>query len=320
VPLLPVGLTVLLIGAVLTIGGIVLGTASRLLPPAVAVGAVLAALVLSGLSISSNSPCDTETKYHCVSLEADEARKASYNLILDDGRHSYVDLRDPTYLEYAYTRWIADGIDTTNPSKEPLDALFVGGAGFTLPRWLLATRPGSHAQVLEVDGELVDFAKERLGLRTSPALQVAVGDARVSILDVASDSVDVVVGDAFSATSVPWHLTTTEWTEEVRRVLRPNGLYAMNVIDHLPLDLASAEAATLLDVFSNVRLISNEGPSGELFGGNLVFLASDRSLLRTGSNAKGGIVYDETAIGSLADGAEVLRDDFAPADQLLTTR
>jgi spermidine synthase len=320
VPLLPVGLTVLLIGAVLTVGGVVLGTTMRLLPPAAAAGAALAALVLSGLSASSDSPCDTETRYHCVSLEADPAREASYNLVLDDGHHSYVDLRDPTYLEYAYTRWIADAIDTTNPSKEPLDALFVGGAGFTLPRWLLATRPGSHAQVLEVDGELVDFAKQRLGLRTSPALQVDVGDARIGILDVASDSVDVVVGDAFSATSVPWHLTTAEWIEEVRRVLKPDGLYAMNVIDHPPLDLASAETATLLDAFSNVRLISYPGPTGELLGGNLVFLASDRSLLRTGSDAKGGITYDETAAAQLADGAEVLRDDFAPADQLLTAR
>jgi MFS family permease len=320
VPLLPVGLTVLLIGAVLTVGGISLGLAARLLPPTAAAAAAFAALALGSLSASSSSPCDTETRYHCLSLEADQARPASYNLVLDDGRHSYVDLRDPTYLEYAYTRWIADAIRTTYPGKKPLDALFVGGGGFTLPRWLLATRPGSQTKVLEVDGELVDFVEERLGLRTSPALAIAVGDARVNILDVEGDSVDVVVGDAFSATSVPWHLTTREWTEEVRRVLKPGGLYAMNVIDHLPLDLASAEAATLRDVFSNVRLISNQGPDGELFGGNLVFLASDKSLLRTGSNAKGGITYDESAAAQLGSEADVLRDDFAPADQLLTAR
>jgi len=321
VPLLPVGLTVLLIGAVLTVGGIGLGLASRLLPAAAVVGVAFAALALSGLSVTSDSPCDTETRYHCVSVVADQARPASYNLMLDDGLHSYVDLRDPTYLEYAYTRWIADSIDATNPPKKPLDAFFVGGGGFTLPRWLLATRPGSRAQVVEVDGELVDFVKERLGLRTSPALQVTVGDGRVNILDIPSNSVDVVVGDAFSATSVPWHLTTVEWTEEVQRVLRPGGLYAMNVIDFRPLELARAEAATLQDVFSSVRFVSHADVTGELFGGNLVFLASDQSLpYATGSNAKLGIIYDENAVESLAESAEVLRDDFAPADQLLTAQ
>ncbi len=320
VPLLPVGLTVLLIGLTLTVGGIVLGVAARLLPPTAVAGVALAALLLSGLSATSSSPCDSETRYHCVSLEADQARPASYSLMLDDGRHSYVDLSDPTYLEFAYTRWIADGIDATNPAGKPLDVLFVGGGGFTLPRWLLATRPGSHAHVLEVDGELVDFVEERLGLRTSPALQVTVGDARVSILDVESDSVDVVVGDAFSNDSVPWHLTTTEWTEEVRRVLKPGGLYAINVIDFQPLDLASAAAATLRGVFPGIRLVSRQDVQGALYGGNLVFLASDRPLPpATGSVAKGAITYTRAAVDSLASGAEVLRDDFAPADQLLTT-
>jgi SAM-dependent methyltransferase len=320
VPLLPVGLTVLLIGAVLTVGGVALGLVSKSLPAAAVAGVALTGLGLGALSATSSSPCDTETRYHCVSLEADRARPAGYNLLLDDGRHSYVDLSDPTYLEYAYTRWIADGIDATNPPGKPLDVLFVGGGGFTLPRWLLATRPGSHAQVLEVDGELVDFVKERLGLRTSPALQVTVGDARVNILDVKSDSVDVVVGDAFSSDAVPWHLTTAEWTDEVRRVLRPGGLYAINVIDFQPLDLASAAAATLREVFPGIRLVSRQDVQGDLFGGNLVFLASDRPLpVETGSVAKGAITYTRAAVDSLASGADVLRDDFAPADQLLTT-
>lgn len=319
VPLLPVGLTVLLIGLTLSAGGIALGIASRLLPAAAAAGVALCALLLSGLSATTDSPCDTETRYHCVILEADRARPAGYDLLLDDGFHSYVDVDDPTHLEYAYTRWIADSIDSTNPRRKPLDVLFVGGGGLTLPRWLLATRPGSRAQVLEVDGELIDFVEERLDIRTSPALQVTVGDARVDILDIETDSVDVVVGDAFSGTSVPWHLATTEWAEEVKRVLRPGGLYAINVIDFRPLELASASAATLREVFSSVRLVSREALSGGLYGSNLVFLASDRPLpYAAGSNAKRGIIYDEKAVASLAAGAEVLRDDFAPADQLLT--
>ena len=43
------------------------------------------------------------------------------------------------------------------PPRRALDAVFVGGGGFTLPRWLAATRPGSRSRVLEVDGDLVDL-------------------------------------------------------------------------------------------------------------------------------------------------------------------
>ena len=75
---------------------------------------------------------------------------------------------DPRHLEFAYTRWMGDAIDAMRPPGEPLDAVFVGGGGFTLPRYLAATRPGSHSRVLEVDRQLVDLARERLGLRTGP--------------------------------------------------------------------------------------------------------------------------------------------------------
>lgn len=319
IPLMPVSSAVLVIGGVLVIAGIALGTTSRLLSPAVAAGVLAAVVALGTLSVALDSPCDTETSYHCVSIQADEERPSGNHLLLDDKFHSFVDLEDPAHLEYSYTRWIGDGIDATSRPKEPLDVVFVGGGGFTLPRWLNATRPGSHAHVLEVDGELVDFVEERLGLRTSPELRVSVGDARIGLLDVPSDSVDVVVGDAFGKLAVPWHLATAEWTEEVRRVLKPSGLYALNVIDFQPLDLARAETATVLDAFADVRLVAFPGRDGLPAGGNSVLLASDRPLPEaTGSDANGASTYERGAVESFAAGAQVLRDDDAPVDQLLT--
>jgi spermidine synthase len=217
-------------------------------------------------------------------------------------------------------KWIADAIDSTNRPRAPLDGVFVGGGGFTLPHWLLATRPGSHARVLELDEGLVEFAEDRLGLRESSSLQVSVGDARVGMLDVPTDSADVVVGDAFSGESVPWHLTTAEWLDEVSRVLKPGGLYAMNLIDFHPLDLARAEAATLLESFKDVHLVSFPTPSGNLAGGSFVFLASDRPIPEGAGTHDGGTISGVRAdIERFAAQADPLRDDYAPADQLVTT-
>lgn len=319
VPLMPVSTAVLLIGGVLVFVGVALGASSDFFSLAGAAGVVVLAVLLGGWADGLPSPCKAETKYHCVSIEAAPGNPDAYELVLDDQHHSYVDLKDPTYLGYRYTRWIAHAIDGTYPAGEPLNVVFVGGGGFTLPRWLNATRPGSHGLVLEVDGELVEFDEEHLGLRESPDLQIRVGDARVNMLDVKSDSADVVVGDAFGNRTVPWHLATTEWAEEVERVLKPGGLFAANVVDLPPLDLQKAEAKTLLDVFPHVRMVSL-GLAEHPAGGNAVLLASDKPIPPSaGTENSETTTLSPEAIESFASRAEALRDDYAPADQLITS-
>jgi len=172
--------------------------------------------------------------------------------------------------------------------------------------------------VLEVDGDLVGLARDRLGLETGRDLRVTLGDARVTLRGLRAGSADLVVGDAFSSRAVPWHLATAEWVEDVRRVLRPGGLYAVNVIDHEPLALVRAEAATLLESFADVRLVARSGADGPA-GGNLVLLASERPLApEVGSTARGARTLDRAAVERLAVGADPLTDDDAPADQLLS--
>lgn len=319
VPLFPVSASVLGIGVALVITGVALGVRLAGVGGATAAGAVVGALALGALTAAVDTPCDRETSYHCAIVKVDPQRSSGRELLLDDVHHSYVDLDDPTHLEFAYTRWIADGIDGSARSGAPLDVVFIGGGGFTLPRWLTATRPGSTAQVLEVDGDLVDLVRDELGLRDSPDLRALVGDARTTLREQATNSADVVVGDAFGTYAVPWHLATTEWTDEIRRVLRPGGLYALNVIDFPPLKLLRAEAATLLDRFADVRLVTHPGADLRPGGGNAVLLASDRPLPATvRSNADGAVTYDRAAVERFAADAEPLRDDLAPADQLLT--
>jgi len=320
VPLMPVSTAVIVIGAVLVAVGIALGAWSRLMSFVGVAGAVLAVLALGAWSNSLDSPCEAETKYHCVSLTADPNNPGGYVLMLDELPHSYVDLRDPTDLEFPYIRWIAKAFDAVSPPKDPIDVVFVGGGGFTLPRWLEATRPGSHGLVLEVDQELVEFDEEHLGLQRSPNLRIDTGDARVNMRNVPDGSADAVVGDAFGTLAIPWHLATTEWTDEVKRVLKPGGLYALNVVDEPPLDLLKAETATVLGAFRHVRIVTN----GELehpAGGNAVLLASDRPIPATADteNPKTfATTLSEPEVESFAAGAEKLRDDYAPADQLLT--
>ena len=321
VPLLATDVAVLGVAGVLLALGLAMalraGVRSRRGAAALAAGAVLvaAATALAG------SPCDAESTYHCVRVVEDPDRAGGRTLVLDDLTHSYVDLDDPAHLELAYSRWIADAVDGAWPRPRPLDAVFIGGGGFTLPRYVAATRPGSRSRVLEVDEAIVRVARERLDLGSVPGVTVVTGDARVTLRRQPSGSADLVVGDAFGGRSVPWHLATGEFASDVRRVLRPGGLYALNVIDHRPSNLVRALAATLLDRFGHVALVAVPGPDGAPAGGNVVFLASDAPLgPEVGSRAHGARTLDGAAVARLAGATPPLRDLDAPADQLLTPR
>jgi spermidine synthase len=219
-------------------------------------------------------PYDIRTSYSTVSIEEDPSRPSGRMLFLDGHESSYVDLADPTHLEFSYVRRIGDVLDLVRPPRQPIEVLHIGGGGFTLPRYVAATRPRSRQVVYEHDPGLVQVSREHLGLRPLPGLRVRVGDARERLAERPAGSADVVVGDAFAGVLVPPHLATVEFAAEVRRVLRPDGVYVLNVIDCPPLRVSRAEAATLLAAFDQVALVAERDLLRERDAGNVVFVAS----------------------------------------------
>lgn len=270
--------------------------------------------------------CDVETVYHCARVVADEDRPSGRLLVLDGVRHSYVDLADPTHLEFDYVGALAAVAETAHPGTAPLTAYHLGGGGLTLPRYLAEVRPGTTSVVSEIDAGVVEVDVERLGLETGPRLDVRVEDGRLGLRRLDASSQDLVVGDAFGGLSIPWHLTTREALTDVRRILRPDGTYAANLIDFGPLAFARAELATLRSVFDHVALAADPGTVARDAdgGGNMVAVAS-RSPIDTAGLAEAlgerGLdwqVLDGPGLDAWVGDAAVLTDDHAPVDQLLT--
>ena len=323
VDLFPTTTSILGIGGLLVIAGAALWVRfSRTATGSGVATVLLLALAGVGTGIAAGDPCDVETKYHCARVEEDGARPGGRLLVLDTLNHSYVDLDDPTHLEFRYTKVFADLIAALAPAG-PLDAVHVGGGGFTLPRYLRAVRPGSTNAVLEIDAGVRDLARDRLGLRTGSGLEVRIGDARLLLDALPRDRHDVVLGDAFGGTAVPWHLTTAEFVEAVRDSLRPSGFYVLNLIDQPPVRFGRAEAATLQRAFAHAALVAPPALVEGQAGGNFVLVGSDREIdaaaLRARIAARGGLeqVVVDGALASFVDGAPVLTDDHAPVDQWL---
>jgi spermidine synthase len=327
VAVLPSSVILVVTGTATAAAGVALGVLLRRrtrpagrLPPALLVLVV----GVMGLAAVAPTPCEEETAYHCARVVADPERADGRVLMLDTLRHSYVDLADPTHLEFEYVRAIAAVVDATAAPGQPLSALHVGGGGLTLPRYLAEVRPGTDSLVLEVDPGVVAVDREQLELETSERLQVRVVDGRVGLADERPGARDLVIGDAFGGLSVPWQLTTREALELVDASLADDGVYAVNLIDHPPLDFVRAELATLRKVFPHVALLARIPVLAGEDGGNAVAVAS-RSPLP--AEAIADAMADRELVWQVAGGAvldafigdaPVLTDDFAPVDQLLT--
>ena len=195
--------------------------------------------------------------------------------MVDGTPQSYVDLDDPTHLEFEYVRLLADVIDGVGEPGAPLSVVHLGGGGCTLARWVAATRPGSTQVVIEADEPLVEIVRRELGTQ---GFRLRVGDAREALAHLHPGTSDVIVTDVFSGAAMPAHLATVECAFQVKEVLRPCGVYALNVADTGTLPFARQQVATLAEVFRHVLVMADPGVlRGRRFG-NLVLAASDEPL------------------------------------------
>jgi spermidine synthase len=182
---------------------------------------------------------------------------------------SYVDLADPRHLEFDYLRWMAAVVEAVRAR----DIVHVGGAAGALARSLAAAWPERRQDLVEIDPEVVELARSHLGLRRAPGLKVRLADGRDWIAGRRDASADAVLIDAFTGARVPDHLVSAEALADVARVLRPDGLAAINVVDARGLPDTRAIAAALDGSFAHVALL---GASAVVHGrrsGNVVVVA-----------------------------------------------
>jgi hypothetical protein len=219
------------------------------------------------------TPGTWQVRLGTAELIADADRPAGWLLSVNGVAQSYVDLAEPTHLEFDYVRIVGDLVDLAAPPGEPMTALHLGGGGCTVPRYLAATRPGSTQVVVEADDLLATVVRRELGVK---GFRLRLGDARESLEAVRAGASDLVVSDVFAGSDLPRHCTTLEYLQLVRRALRPAGTYVANVGDGPPLAFSRGQAATLLAAFAHVVVLADPVVlRGRRFG-NVVLAGSDQ--------------------------------------------
>ena len=276
-----------------------------------------------------------ETQYQALTVTAEEGNPAHRAFYQNTLRHSEIDLSDPADLKYPYHRIYEAFINKVRgKNADPVRLLCLGGGGYAFPQALLRTRPGSEIVVVEIDPGVTKAAQAAFGLPADAPLEIHHLDARNYVADAvrrnraAPGSVppfDLIVCDSVSDYSVPYQLTTKEFMADVKSLLKPDGLYAMNLIDAYEVGgFMNAIAQTFAEVFARrgaIAAVPDLGPRG-----TTVFVGSDAPLVlddvadwtRRPGTFEGRVLTEENFADLRArNGACVLTDDWAPVENLL---
>ena len=229
-----------------------------------------------------------------IEFEADVFSPTGLTLLVDGTAQSHVDPADPTRLFFEYVRRLGHVLDAVAPEGEPIRVLHLGGGAMTLPRYVVATRPGSHQVVVELDPEVAATVLRRLPLPAGEDVELRLADARdaVAVLAAATErpALDAVVVDVYEGLDAPAFVDEPSFLGGCLALV-PAGVVAVNV----------ADAPGLTRLRAQARAFARADPAADLL------VAGDPAVL---SGAEEGNVLLVAAPGGLP---VALRDRLAAA-------
>jgi spermidine synthase len=253
------------------------------------------------------------------------------SLVLDHLIHSYTDLNDPFYIEYEYIRIYEEMVRWQAKKRGSFRTLFLGGGGYTFPRFIEAKYPKAEIHVVEIDPEITRVAQKHLGLSEKTRIRSFNEDGRWFVMNCKEKgSYDFIFGDAFNDLSIPYHLTTKEFAVQMRGLLKPDGVLLANVIDSFKKGaFMPSYIRTLEEVFGkgNVRLVTLTSDYDHIGISTFVVVASPqkldmddfiRTVKRKGKEMTSHVMSQDQLQDYLKERHSViLTDDYVPVDNLI---
>jgi spermidine synthase len=198
-------------------------------------------------------------------------------------------------------------------------ALILGGAAYSYPKYFLEKYPQATIDVVEIDPQLTQLAREYFRLKDDPRMKIYHEDGR-TFLNREDRKYDVIYGDTFkSQYTLPWHLTTREAAQKAYEMLNGNGCVLLNIISSLDGNASvflRAEMATYREVFPFVYIFAVMDPNDRQ-------VVQSTILVAVKSATKPGLLNEDPELAEylthevsdlVATDLPVLTDEFAPVD------
>jgi len=197
--------------------------------------------------------------------------------------------------------------------------LVLGGGAFTLPQALVNHNPGSRLEVVEIDPAVVEVGRLFFQVDQYPKMRIVVDDAR-RYLKHTNRKYDLIFGDAFQGVhSVPAHLLTKEFFQEIKNRLNERGIFIINIISavkgkHTTLFLSVIN--TLKQVFPNTYVFAVKPQKQTSSAENILIFATNFDL--NIDSIKSALPPEKRSLKKLLD-TLVPPSEYNPQDGYLLT-
>ena len=255
---------------------------------------------------------ETETLYSHLDVIDNYNSINNRALFLNGYPHSIMDKLDPYSLESDYTKFFPLGLLLNDNTTK---VLFIGGGGFSGPKYFMQHYPNISVDVVEIDPQVVEVAKKYFFLdELNPKLRIYTEDAR-NFLDNNQGKYDMIVLDAFSKSYVPFHLMTIEFYNLLFEKLVVGGVVISNHIGspndkQSSSDLYRANLKTFLEVFPKVYVFLTDYSKAV----QNIIVASVKTEYITENN-----ISDKTEIANMQEINTKVTDEVDYSDYALET-
>ncbi len=272
---------------------------------------------------------EKESPYHRITVEDDSQGLRHLVFSPNRGSQGVWNPADPESLVSPYCRRTALFLAMNDGKNDAKNILFIGlGAGI-MPRFVARRFPEAQIDVVEIDPAVPEIAEKYFGLETkSLKLRIIVADGR-DYVNRNTKAYDMIFLDAYDAEKIPFHLTTVEFFQKLRKSLSGNGFISANIADIGNGEFMASELRTVISVFPETEAYScgnrmsllafsfkDKFPEEAWIARRASELdSSDKLGFSLAEIAEGRLADDE--IASMTERGTILTDDHAPIEKMV---
>jgi SAM-dependent methyltransferase len=194
-----------------------------------------------------------------------------------------------------YTETSGIGVAIHSKQDHPVRVGVIGLGTGTIAAY---GRPGDLFRFYDIDANVIGIARSDFTFLgdSGARVEIALGDARLSLERERPESFDVLAVDAFSSDAIPVHLITREALQTYERHMKPDGIVAFHVSNRF-LDLIPVVARIAKELQLHAVLVSDDPEEGDEKSiksrSDWVLVSRDETALKAPAIAEAGAVAAE---------------------------